>query len=404
MVDNLNTASPTLKDLYPENAIRDLTAQARPLMAWVPKNENFVGEQMKVPVKYANPQGRSKTFGTAVSNKGSTKEKAFFVKRIDDHSLVSISNELIEAGRRGEGSFVDQLSHKTEAGINSLADAIHEGLFKNQGASKGQVGSINGTELTLKNPNDVVYFEDGMVVQGASTDGTSGSVHSGSVTITRVNRASGVLTASANWTSGISSLVADDYLFQDGDFGNGMAGLDAWLPLVPPSAGDNFFQVDRSDDPSRLAGVRVTAADVAGAEIHEKIVEGIGRLRREGNGARPDTITVSENTYARLVLELQEQGRYTPPKGGVVGFNELSFVFPGTSAMVLPDHRCPDNRIYLLKKDTWELASLNAAPFITNRDAPLIREATADAFEVRIAFYGNLVCYAPGHNCVIDNS
>ncbi len=406
MTANLTTAAPTLKDLYPDDAVRNLTVQDRPLLEWLPKYEDFVGQRMDVPLVFGNPQGRSKTFADAQSNKGNTQQDLFVITRIQDYSLISISNELIEAGKRGDGSFVDQLDLEVRHGIDSLADSIHWGVFKNTGANLAQVGSIDGVNLTLKNPNDVVYFEKGMELEGSVADGTTGAVHSGTATVTKVDRANGILTTDSNWTSQIASLAPDDYLFVEGDFGKGMAGLESWLPVNPPSASDSFFGMNRSQDPSRLAGVRVAATEVSGAEIHEKIVFAMGRLRREGNGARADAIILSEETYSKLVLELVESGRYpNQPQGGDVGFsNPIGFVFPGTRAVVVPDHRCPDNRIYLLKKDTWKLASLNAAPHIVDRDVPLLRESNADAFETRVVFYGNLVCYAPGHNCVIDNS
>jgi len=53
----------------------------------------------------------------------------------------------------------------------------------------------------------------------------------------------------------------------------------------------------------------------------------------------------------------------------------------------------------MLQMDTWTLNSLGAAPHILDLDGNrMLREANNDAYEVRVGFYGNLSCNAPGYN------
>jgi hypothetical protein len=55
-----------------------------------------------------------------------------------------------------------------------------------------------------------------------------------------------------------------------------------------------------------------------------------------------------------------------------------------------------------LQLDTWSLNSLDEAPHILDLDGnSMLREASADAYEVRVGFYGNVACVAPGWNCRI---
>ena len=70
---------------------------------------------------------------------------------------------------------------------------------------------------------------------------------------------------------------------------------------------------------------------------------------------------------------------------------------------VFPDRNCPDGVIYALEMDSWTLKSQNAAPHILKYldEIEILRVPGVDAAELRIGFYGNLICKKPGHNGVI---
>ena len=72
MALDMTTADAILKELYPDDVLKNLTYQNHPFFAMVPKMENFVGDAMVVPVTIGNPQGRSATFATALANKGNS--------------------------------------------------------------------------------------------------------------------------------------------------------------------------------------------------------------------------------------------------------------------------------------------------------------------------------------------
>lgn len=74
---------------------------------------------------------------------------------------------------------------------------------------------------------------------------------------------------------------------------------------------------------------------------------------------------------------------------------------------VIPDRSCPPLFAYLLTLETLKFRSLGRAPHVlTYGEEGLqgLRIGNADALEVRIGYYGNLVCSAPGWNCVIKLS
>jgi hypothetical protein len=74
---------------------------------------------------------------------------------------------------------------------------------------------------------------------------------------------------------------------------------------------------------------------------------------------------------------------------------------------VIPDRNCPSQIAYLLSMDTFKFRSLGKAPHILTyglEGLEGIRVGNADALEIRIGYYGNLICNAPGWNCVVSLS
>jgi hypothetical protein len=66
---------------------------------------------------------------------------------------------------------------------------------------------------------------------------------------------------------------------------------------------------------------------------------------------------------------------------------------------VIPDQNCPVGVAYLLQMDTWTLRSIGEVPRIIDIDGQKVRaESGSDSFTVRVGFYGNLSCSAPGYN------
>ncbi len=66
---------------------------------------------------------------------------------------------------------------------------------------------------------------------------------------------------------------------------------------------------------------------------------------------------------------------------------------------IVPDQNCPSDTAFMLQMDVWKLYSLGKAPKILDTDGlKMLREAASDAVEVRIGYYAQLGCRAPGFN------
>lgn len=84
-----------------------------------------------------------------------------------------------------------------------------------------------------------------------------------------------------------------------------------------------------------------------------------------------------------------------------VSFEAIHFHSAYGKIPVLADRSCQPQTAWCLTTDTWRLRTLGKAPHILTygmEGLEGLRVGNADALEIRIAYYGNLICSAPGYN------
>jgi len=414
-----------LKELYTDDKeyMKDLVYKENPFLALVPKNESpdgFAGKYIPVPLEYGTPQGRSHTFSDAQNNQTATSLASFFVYVIEDYQLVTITNLLMEQTKSNAGAFVDAAKLQMDGGFRNITNNIAFELFGSGTATRGIIGtggyskSGSTVTITLSNANSIVAFEVGMTLVASATDG--GAPTTDYVSVTAVNRATGVITGTAS--TGSSALsgtwAAGAYLTVMGDLpaagasstGSFLAlsGLAAWIPTTSPASNDNFWGVNRSADPTRLAGLRYDATNYT---IEEGMTNALAYLNREGG--KPDLCIMDFASYAALVNALGAKVQYVQVKHDEVevAFEGITFQSAYGRVTVLADRSCPPQTAYVLTMSTWKLRSLGKVPHVLTygmEGLEGLRVGNADALEIRIGYYGNLICSAPGWNMVVSLS
>ena len=393
-----------LKEHYTNDAVENMVYADNPFLAMVPKYENFGGKTAPVPLIYANPQGRSATFTNAQarSTLSSTKLEDFVLKRVQDYSIATIDNETLEASKGDANAFMEAATTEIDGAIQSLTRSLAIALYKDGFGSIGQINAtVTGTVLTLVNANDITNFEVGHVLVFSATSGAS-VLRANSLVVIGIDRSAGTMTVSANLNT-ITGITANDFIFIQGDRQNvaspvalKVSGLDAWIPSVAPTS-TLFFNVDRTQDVTRLAGLR---HDGTSQPIEEALIDLASKIAREGG--KPTHCFVNYSKYAALEKSLGPKVQYLElDMDNFVGFRGILINGPRGVIKVIPDQNCPSNRAYMVQMDTWKLMSLGKAIRVSNTDGlPMLRQATADGVEVRYSFYGNLACKAPGYNGV----
>lgn len=392
-----------LKEMYPPDVMKDMTSENRPLLAMLDKDEKAGGKTITVPMIYANPQGRSATLSTAITNKGNTTGAEFSLTRVSDYAVASIDRETILASEGDKGAFAAAVETEMDGAVNNASNSLAKSLYRDGHGHIGQVSSVttaNPMVITLEDINDIANFEVGQVLVCDNTEaGSSLLATPASVTVDGIDRDLGTITTNFD-NSGPTTDWDDagsEYLFQSGDQGLMLSGLSAWVPSTAPSA-TTFFGVDRTADTTRLGGVRVTGT---GMPVEQALHKLAAKVSREGG--KPDCAYISDVQYHEMMLSLGSKVEYV--EQGVtadVYFSGAVIHGPRGKIEVYPDHWCPSRRGYVLTKNTWKLYSLRGAPHIfdADNDQKLLRETTTDAYEVRVGYYAQLGCSAPGWNGV----
>lgn len=352
---------------------------------------------------------------------------------MSNYQLVTITNELLEATKDNAGAFVDEAKLNMDTGFRNISNDLALDLFNDGSGSRGTYGANGGAGtistgvITLDNPQQVVNFEVGMVLVSYSVSGTSATQSTAGALgyVIAVNRSAGQVTVSAtsggaagtpaNWSTSFPYLaVQGDVSFASGGLAiasgsaQKVAGLGAWLPITAPGGSDSFWGVNRSADVTRLGGVRF---DGSAESIEEALIDGASLVAREGG--QPDMCFMNFTSYAALEKSLGAKVQYVDVKHDEadIAFSGIRVHAPYGPITVIPDRNCVPQAGapvgYLLQMDTWKFRSLGKAPHVLTyglEGLEGIRVGTADALEIRIGYYGNLVCNAPGWNAVIKLS
>ena len=389
-----------LKTLWPHSRVENMVYKDHPLLAMLAKDEGFYGENLVLAVRYADTQGRSADFATAQSNAGSFAARKFILTRAKDYQVVSLETEAILASEKDKGALIKVLDTEMTSGMNNISKSLATAVYRGQSGALAQTATDpgTGTTIALANINDVTSFEVGMKIVFAATK-TGALRAGGSRTISAVDRDTGAIEVSAAIDAAVGS---GDYIFAEGDAANNtgvpkkVSGMDDWLPSAAPTVGggDSFFGVDRSVDPTRLAGLRF---DASGLNPEEAVVAALSRQAREGGS--PSHLFLNHLDFRNVEISLGSKVVYEPMQVGGIGFNGLKVIGPKGPVRVIADQDCPQGTGFSLDMSTWKLYSLKKCPQVIDLDGnELRREAAADRFEARIAYWAQLGCVAPGFN------
>ena len=419
-----------LKELYidDQSFMKDLVYSKNPSFAMIPKDEStdgLAGKYIPCPIQYGDPQGRSHTFLNAQGNQTPNQYQSFFVYIIQDYQLVTITNLLIEQTRSNAGSFVDEMKREMDGGIKNLSNNMAFEQFGSGTATRGFIGSaitlVSGTtyQFTLSNPQQIVNFEVGMTIQASATDGgavlpTGTPATPDLGTVSSVQRDTGVIQFVVLQGAPQTDWALNDAITVQGDIppsgGSGFgpigqtgsylaaSGYSAWIPAVDPATTDSYWGVNRSVDPTRLAGLRFNASSYT---IEEGVVNALAFANREG--ADPDVMVLNFNSYSALENALGAKVQYVDIKHeeADVAFEGIRFHSAYGYLTVYADRNALAFVGLCLTMDTWKLRSLDKAPHILTyglEGLEGLRVGNSDALEVRIGAYYNYTCNAPGWN------
>ncbi len=395
-------ANAALKELYGPQTIQNMAYKDNPWFAMIKKVEDAGGKYIPYPTIWSTSQGRSAAFATAQANQTAPQLADFLLTLKPDYSVATIANQLLEAGATEKEAFLKPAKLHIDSAITTITNSIAGAGFRSGTGSIGKIatGGITSGVITLDDPESVTQFERNMVIQANASDGGA-SPRAALGYVIAVNRTGGTVTVSDTGLGGAagspSGWQAADFLLQQGDNNAKPAGLSGWLPTTAPSAGENFFGVDRSMD-TRLSGLRYNGTAYS---IEEALIDGSRFAAREGG--RPNVGITNYTSWSALDKGLSAKVYVEMKANAEISFKGIALNGHKGTVDIFPDRNCPGLLAYLLQSDTWAMLSTNEVPHINRADGlEMLRVSNADALEVRVVAYYQYGCNAPGWNTVIQ--
>lgn len=341
------------------------------------------GDYFKVPCQYSNPTGRSHSSSAAVANRTPSKYKNFNVTSVTDYLNFALDGIVVRkaANSSDRTSFVNALKQEVFSALQETGNNIAKEAYGNIGAARGTVGSFTGATITLAFASQAVNFAAGMVLNVSATDGTSGAIRTGTVTILGVDLGTGVITCTGTVTTGIAAIANGDSIFQIGDFGAAAAGLDSWNPSTAPGA-TLFFGVDRSVAPSFLGGLRYDGA--ANGDSMESVFISVDALLNLQPGSPFTNSEIFINPISMGSLRIAKEGQRFVDTDNEYGLGIKKFRTASGHTLV-EDRDCPQGVARVIGRGCfWHLTNGNQPALAETDGVTMNYSETADEYSAQV--------------------
>ncbi len=391
-----------IRSLWPQQSIYDELFKASASLGLIPKDTNFVEQYRYIDVGYAAGQGIGPDLGTAKQYKSPSKAVEFTIATTPYYAAFSLNGDILRKAKQGgnKALIVDPLKRESKNIMAQVKNDFSSFIHGNGGGAFGQLtaGTTVSSQVgSLTLAADKRRFEPQMALWAATTDGTSGTVKNGAITIAKMQGTLAAPSFTVNESAlnaGIPTIAAGDYLFRAGVFGNVFDGFDSWNPLHTGSPG-TFRGVDRNAYADKLAGFCLDGTKMG---PKARVLEASRIVADAGGGDL--TYFMSTRNWAALQTELGNNIRTTKVPAASVGKMALGVTYegieltgPGGTVQIFADAWMPDNVERCIDRSVYKLASTGEMIHWDDGvgpDEPMVEE-TADAREVRavgdIAFY-----------------
>jgi hypothetical protein len=299
-------------------------------------------------------------------------------------------------------AFREALTDAVDSAYSAFANDLHfELLARTPKGGRATVTNVTGDPAFILSPGEGRFFEVGMRVQYSSA-AQANLEDSGEIQIVEaVDRATDTITLDSDFTT---PLVNTDILYRAGDFDAKADSLGAWLP--GSSVGSTSFNgVDRTDDPTRLAGVDGIKGTTAPLLTHSLVLTG---AELYAQGATPTHALLAPADHALLAFETENRGRYAKVSSteGSISFSALEIMTGAGAVPVIAEPAVAADTYFMIDTSSgMELYSAGGVPRMFNKDGNFYhREETADTLAFYLfGFYG-LVVQNPGGNSFVTDA
>lgn len=415
---NLTTSAAILKTKYTQPKVYWIAYKKNPEIATVRKDVKFGGANKVIAIQNETPQGAGSSIATAQASLAAGAYNRFTITRIEDFGVARVKGQALRAAQGNDNALLDLWTREMDGILHTVTRSLAINFWRTGTGTRGVIATsstLGSTTITLAQPSDAMSFAVNMFIQVTATDGGAPIAGGATAQITGLDRTAGTLTLAVNWNAAFSGIAVSNFIIRNGDSvgatvagANTMiTGMGAWIPqsTARPASNDSFFGLNRFSDPTRLAGQYLNAS---GIPMQEALLEGLALTSVEG--AEVDVAWVHPRDKANLVKELGAKVQYTrvdakvPNSDAKIGFDAIEIESDMGKCKVMTSINVPRNTSFLTQWDTWAIESLGPAPMVLDFDSnDFLRVSNDDQYEVRVGYYAQMSCGAPGFNCNMSN-
>lgn len=366
-----------LKVYYAKEGLQNLLFRNDPFLKMVKKNR-VEGKQQNFSAMYSRGGAVSANYVTAknIAKTTSAQAKEFQVVPGQLFSACVFNNAELLASKTQRGAYLPVASAKMFANAESFRKTLAVAVY---GSGHGEIYTATAAmgftvaEKAYTLPTSAIMGIDiGSKIDVFAVD--SGAVDYSTVkctlTVTAIDMASKSVKATSD--KAYAGAIGDVLAIAGCSAADGTpllpVGIAGWLPVTAPAANDNFFGVNRSVAPDRLAGNRISGT---GKTKIEAIKEAILQVARYGSKA--DMIVMNDADRLALANEIENKTYFTKVDGGKgktkaeVGYSDIGFsVDKNFLDNVIGSPYCPEGVAYILDSEAVELWTYSNADKIND--------------------------------------
>jgi hypothetical protein len=420
----VNSGTPQLfKYLYPNEGWRMLVSTARPFLAMVPKGDSATsgtsgGGPMGVGTgiihvwNYANAQGASLSHGSALQQQDQlVTGNQVMVQLAQFYKYLRFNAKELAASKNNMASYMSTKKLNVDSALNQIGLEIDLALHRTGNGVIATVASVTGSQIVLTVTTSIQQYQKGMRLINSSNspvDGTAPTLLGNSCQVLGVQQVyTGTGYTVTLTVDNPAGFAAGQFLIQ---LGNGLGfsstnpegnviGMGNWVPTTDPTTSDNFLgAVNRSNDVMRLSGIRIAANGRTYREAIQECAAVVASL-----DGRPDVCLMNPIDWQKANIELQGYARYETFTVGTMAFGSLQIASPsGGFLRLVSDPNQDVGTVRVLTLDAWKLWHLgDLVHTIMDDGLELRKDAGADAFQLGIRSWPQLVCFDPRANGVV---
>lgn len=350
------TVAFVFKRRYSDAQVAMVTQRDHPTYNMLAKIMGLGGQDFAYATVTGNPQGVANgTLANAISAVETIKGEQFVATDVLKYGYITLDGPSINRYKANNATFINFITSHTDGVLDTLGDEVAFDIFRDGTGLRGRRASAVGNTITLTTQADVNNFRRGMTIIAAqNADGTSPRVGSAKV-LQIIRSAKKIILDNAG---GIASFSDNDYLFRFGQTStNGIQGMGACSPLVAPTPGVLFRNVDRANDTEALAGTRIDDVTVLPEDQIGDLAVQVSLI-----GKKLERAVVYPTVFQSMVKRLGAKVTYVNPAGKArIGFQTIMLDTAGYTIEVVADPDVVPTEIRAFRNDAHDLRYLGSS-------------------------------------------